>query len=226
MNELIRIEDVEVQKICYRDQPVITLADIDRIHERPEGTAYRNFNENRDRFVYGSDFFDLPYEEWSVFEPTKSVEQERNSSDEKEVGGRRGNKIFMTMYGYLLLVKSLRDERAWRVQRLMADSYFDLKAIRKAALKDVEFLELQKKYIALLEKTMSIIETRKKKPFVPITDEERKQIADLHNQGVSYGEIARRTGRSRSGVTHIIKYGMQKETTAADCVDAISQKPL
>ncbi|MDG6005532.1 MAG: hypothetical protein E3K29_06745 [Candidatus Brocadia sp.] len=208
MNELIRIEDVEVQKIVYRDQPVLTLADIDRVHGRPEGTAKRNFNENRERFLVGKHFFELPYEEWSILVVQNSYDQEGNSSNQKEVGGHRRNKIFMTIYGYLMLTKSFKDERAWKVQEILVDSYFDLKVIQKAAQKDVEFMELQKKYIALLENTVTLLKPRTKKPTVMISDEEKKQILELHSKGVSNSEIAKQTGRSRSGVSNIINYGM------------------
>lgn len=102
MNELIRIEDVEVQKIVYRDQPVLTLADIDRVHGRSDGIARKNFNNNREKFTFGKDFFDLPYEEWSVLVVQNLHDQKGNLPDQKEAGGHRGNKIFMTMYGYLL----------------------------------------------------------------------------------------------------------------------------
>lgn len=208
MNELIRIEDVELQKIVYRDQPVLTLADIDRVHGRPEDTARRNFNENRERFLMGKHYFELPYEEWSILTGRNSSVQEGDSSDQKEVGGRRGNKIFMTLYGYLMLVKSFKDDKAWRIQEILVDSYFDLKVIQKAAQKDVELIEIKDKYIALLEKTLTIVERKAKKPFVMITDEERKKILELHEQGHNNCEIARLIGRSRSGISNIINYGM------------------
>lgn len=35
----------------YKGQRVITFRDIDRVHERPEGTARRNFNANRKYFI-------------------------------------------------------------------------------------------------------------------------------------------------------------------------------
>ena len=207
MNAIIKIEDVELEKVCYRDQPVLTLADIDKVHGRPEGTAKRNFNENRDKFISGSDYFDLPYEEWSVLTVRSSSDHEGDSSDQKDVGGRRGNKNFMTMHGYLMLVKSFKDDRAWRVQRLLVDSYFDLKVIQKAAKKDVEFVELQGKYIALLEKNVTILESLRKKPIKRLTDEERKAILDLHQQGVGVGEISRRLERSKAAISNAINFG-------------------
>lgn len=219
MNAIIKIEDVELEKCCYRDQPVLTLADIDRVHGRPEGTAWRNFNEHRERFLMGKHYFDLPYEEWSVLIPRNSLVQEGDSSVQKESGGRRGNKNFMTMHGYLMLVKSFKDDRAWRVQELLVDSYFDLKVIQKAAKKDVEFVELQAKYIALLEKNVTILESLRKKPIKRLTDEEKKAILDLHQQGVGVGEISRRTGRSKPAISNVINFG---NTSGRQ---AVSQQP-
>lgn len=210
MNALIRIEDVELERTCYRDQPVLTLADIDRVHVRPEGTAYRNFNEHRDKFLFGADYFDLPYEEWSVLVPRNSLSETDESSAEKEAGGYRGHKIFMTMHGYLMLVKSFKDEKAWRVQRILVDSYFDLKVIQKAAQKDVEFTELQKKYIASLETNITLMgqNIQRKKVFSKVTEEEKQRRMELHAQGMTPSEISRHVYRSRSGISNIINYGM------------------
>ncbi|WP_369692243.1 hypothetical protein [Desulfonema ishimotonii] len=36
---------------------MITFKNIDRVHQRPSGTAHRNFNENRHRFEVSKDYF-------------------------------------------------------------------------------------------------------------------------------------------------------------------------
>lgn len=112
MNEIIRIEDVEIEKVLYRDQPVLTLPEIDRVHGRPEGTAGRNFRQNRERFLMGVDFYELPYEEWSVLSRRNSSAQGGDSSVQKEAGGFKGSMMFFTLHGYLMLVKSFTDDRA------------------------------------------------------------------------------------------------------------------
>ena len=41
----------------YQGKRVITFKDIDTLHQRPEGTAGRNFRANRSRFIEGEDFY-------------------------------------------------------------------------------------------------------------------------------------------------------------------------
>ena len=44
--ELIKINNTEIQSIEYQSQRVVTFKMIDELHERPEGTAGRNFRKN------------------------------------------------------------------------------------------------------------------------------------------------------------------------------------
>lgn len=41
----------------YNNVRVVTFKDIDTVHERPDGTASRNFRKNRERFVENEDYF-------------------------------------------------------------------------------------------------------------------------------------------------------------------------
>ena len=41
----------------FNGQRVITFKDIDLVHQRPEGTAGRNFRQNKKHFVEGEDFY-------------------------------------------------------------------------------------------------------------------------------------------------------------------------
>lgn len=115
MKNLIEINGHSIEKIEYKGQPVITQAQIDELHNRPEGTAKRNFNENRERFMEGKDYFKVPHEEW------KNILSVRNSSSS---GGYRGEMTLWTYFGYTMLVKSFQDDLAWKVQRQLSDNYF------------------------------------------------------------------------------------------------------
>lgn len=53
----VTVHNVALTPVEFNSQRVVTLAMIDRVHQRPEGTAGRNFRENRDRFVQGEDFY-------------------------------------------------------------------------------------------------------------------------------------------------------------------------
>ena len=103
----ITIGKSEVSPIFFRNQPVLTLAMVDKIHERPEGTARKRYNDNKGRMLAGEDYF------------------VRNSDEAKELGitAPRGI-VLLTESGYLLLVKSFTDELAWQIQRQLVKAYF------------------------------------------------------------------------------------------------------
>lgn len=105
----ITVHNTQLPIVEYRGQRVVTLAMIDQVHERPEGTAGRNFRENRDRFIEGVDYFELTGDEIreaAVFAP------------------RTPKGLLMTEQGYLMIVKSLTDDLAWTVQRQLVTGYF------------------------------------------------------------------------------------------------------
>ena len=57
MNELIHIGNKEIRVKEFRGQRVVTFKDIDMVHERPDGTARKRFNDNKKRFILGEDYF-------------------------------------------------------------------------------------------------------------------------------------------------------------------------
>ena len=110
MNELIKINNKDLQIKEFNNQRVVTFKDIDEVHERTDGTASRNFRENRDRFIKGVDYFNLSFDEARA---TNFVERPNSQG-----------LTLLTESGYLMLVKSLTDDLAWQVQRQLVDSYF------------------------------------------------------------------------------------------------------
>lgn len=103
-------KNIEVREIS--GQRVITFRDIDELHRRPEGTASRNFRENRDRFIPGTDYYDIT--------PDKFQSDEIRRFG---ISSPRGGTV-LTESGYLMLVKSFTDDLAWKVQRQLVNSYF------------------------------------------------------------------------------------------------------
>lgn len=140
MPDLITINGKELRRIFYRDEPVITLPMIDQLHERPADTAWQNFRNNKERFVEGEDYFVATYEEWhEILSDSEDLLNQENlrvqTSEENQEdsgteqngskrGGYRGPMYLFTRQGYLLLVKSLNDDRAWEVQRMLVKHYF------------------------------------------------------------------------------------------------------
>lgn len=110
MDNLIKINNKDLQIKEFKNQRVVTFKDIDMVHERTEGTASRNFRENRDKFIKDVDYFHLSYEEVRA---TNFVERPNSQG-----------LTLITESGYLMLVKSLTDDLAWRVQRELVNNYF------------------------------------------------------------------------------------------------------
>lgn len=116
MNEVITIENTEMQIREYNGQRVVTFKDIDEVHQRPNGTAKRNFTRNKKHFIENEDYFVVTREDVGTnFVPTYGF-------NEKAPSG-----ILVTETGYLMLVKSLRDDLSWDVQRQLVKAYFKVK---------------------------------------------------------------------------------------------------
>ena len=100
----------------YKGQRVVTLKEIDEVHQRPEGTARRNFNANKKHLEEGADYFVL-----------NQANEIRPLGIQRPQGGTPSTVILLTESGYLMLVKSFTDDLAWTVQRELVNSYFRMK---------------------------------------------------------------------------------------------------
>ncbi len=99
----------------YQGQRLVTFKDIDKLHQRPEGTAKRNFRTNIEHFRESVDYYKFCEDEIRTNKimclPPK-VHQDM---------------VFLTRTGYLMLVKSFTDDLAWKVQRELVETYFEKK---------------------------------------------------------------------------------------------------
>ena len=135
-NQIIKINNTDLSVKEFNGQRVVTFKDIDMLHERVEGTAKRNFNENKKHLIQNVDYFLIKGEE------LRELKQSTNFvlSNAKEI-------TLITESGYLMLVKSLQDDLAWKVQRELVNNYFRVKEIvQTKVLSTEEMLELQFKY--------------------------------------------------------------------------------
>lgn len=115
MTELVNVEGTELSVREYNGQRVVTFSDIDEVHHRPHGTAYRNFRANKRFFNEGRDYVTL---------------HKKNQNDEIRLLGitvpQRGITL-ITERGYLKVIKSFNDELSWKVQDALVDAYFVVK---------------------------------------------------------------------------------------------------
>lgn len=127
MNELVHIGNSDISVKEYNGQRVVTFKDIDMVHGRPDGTARKRFNDNRQHFIEGEDFF------------------VRNTDEAKKEFGiiAPNGLVLMTEQGYLMLVKSFTDDLAWTVQRQLVNGYFKVRTIANDELSPATKLMLQ-----------------------------------------------------------------------------------
>lgn len=117
----------------WQGKRVVTFKDIDDVHQRPNGTAKRNFNKNRKHFIQNEDFYEItPYEFRTAFQERMDVRQQNTIT-------------LFTETGYLMIVKSFRDDLSWEVQRKLVTAYFKaneaLKQTRNPVRKPTRKLE-------------------------------------------------------------------------------------
>lgn len=130
MNELktITINNTDISVKEYQGKRVVTLKEIDQCHGRPEGTARRNFNTNKQHLVEGEDYF--------------IVQLTTNEIRTQFGAGKNAGKTMtlLTESGYLMLVKSFTDDLAWDVQRQLVNSYFK---VEKSKADDALKIQIQ-----------------------------------------------------------------------------------
>lgn len=109
MNDMIvHIENSDISVKEYNGQRVVTFKDIDLVHGRPDGTARKRFNDNREHLIINEDYF-----------------VRKTDEAKKEYGITAPNGlVLLTEQGYLMLVKSFTDDLAWKVQRQLVNTYF------------------------------------------------------------------------------------------------------
>ena len=113
-NQLVKINNNDLSVKEFNGQRVVTFKDIDMLHERVEGTADRNFRENKKHFIENEDYFVLK-------------KNQNNEIRGLEIPNR--GITLLTESGYLMLVKSLQDDLAWKVQRELVNNYFRVKEV-------------------------------------------------------------------------------------------------
>jgi len=147
----VTINNKQLPAVEYRGQRVVTLAIIDEVHQRPEGTARAAFNRNREHFIAGVDYeelgsdvlrTDLPEGTFSKFAPSGIV-------------------LFES--GYLMLTKPFNDPLSWQVQRELVKSYFrtreQLTEIEMIAAMAADAVRQQKRLNHVEEQIEAVTET-------------------------------------------------------------------
>lgn len=142
-NQIIKINNTDLSVKELNGQRVVTFKDIDVLHERVWGTAGRNFRENKSHLIENEDYFSIKGDELKNFKQATNF-----------VGSNAKEIILITESGYLMLVKSLQDDLAWKVQRELVNNYFRAKSGQ--ALNTSKLSKELKAILMLDEKTVEM----------------------------------------------------------------------
>ena len=126
IQKYIKIRNTDLIIKEYNNQRVVTFEEIDHVHERPAGTARRNFGANKNRFIEGIDYF--------LFKGAKGREALLQANYTKFVKLPESKNFayyLITETGYMMLVKSFTDDLSWEVQRQLVNSYFKVQEIKE-----------------------------------------------------------------------------------------------
>ena len=115
------ISNVEIAIKEYRSQRVVTFKDIDAVHRRPDGTARKRFNDNREHFVENEDYFKVKCLE---VRPFFGQTPPNGFNPDADI-------VLLTESGYLMLVKSFTDDLAWKVQKQLVSWYFRARGMQE-----------------------------------------------------------------------------------------------
>lgn len=203
----LKINGHDIDRIEYRNEPVITLKTVDQLHERPDGTARRNFNQNKNQFIENEDFFDVPYEEWHQMIAVRNSYGDQNK--------QRNPIKFLTQIGYLMLVKSFKDDLAWKVQRMLVRNYFGMQSGGSACYdggqSGQEFVALQKELLdarrRIIEFQTTEIEKLKTSPRKrkKLSENEKRTIREMTSEGCLPSVIGRTLGRPTDTVRSFLR---------------------
>lgn len=113
--ENLTVSEIALPIREYKGQRVVTFKDIDEVHQRPSGTAKRNFNSHKEHFIKGEDYFTVTMSEFRTYYVPNL---------DKGVGNPNLDVVLLTESGYLMTVKTFKDELSWSVQRRLVNTYF------------------------------------------------------------------------------------------------------
>ena len=194
--ELVKVNDKEIIKNEFKEQRILTIWDIAKLHERKPREVTQNLKYIKDKMILGEDYFLISKDELSE---SKILIQDFIPNNVKSIP-------LFTESGYLMLVKTFNDDLSWKIQRILIKSYFKIKELAENNFKvpktfkealllaveqqeEIERLELKNK-----QKEQILIEQQPKVNFYNTVTEsddtmDFKQVAKVLN----YKNIGRNT---------------------------------
>lgn len=101
----------------YNGQRVVTFDDICAVHKCERKRLTKHFERKRKHFLKDEDYYEL----------TRKELNDLTSPNSKIIGNPMIKAYLFTESGYLMIIKCLDDDLAWKVQRQLVNSYFKVK---------------------------------------------------------------------------------------------------
>lgn len=117
MNEMVTVDGTEMQIREYDGQRVVTFDDICAVHKCERKRLTKHFERKRKHFLKDEDYYEL----------TRKELNDLTSPNSKIIGNPMIKAYLFTESGYLMIIKCLDDDLAWKVQRQLVNSYFKVK---------------------------------------------------------------------------------------------------
>lgn len=118
LNDYVKINNQDLNIKEYKNHRVITAYDIAKLHKKNNSQVNQQFKRNKKHFIKNVDYFEISTQTFKSL----MVIQDFIPNNVENI------KLF-TESGYLMLVKSFKDDLAWDVQRKLVEGYFRLKEI-------------------------------------------------------------------------------------------------
>jgi len=197
-NDFVAINGYQLSVKEYRGQRVVTFPNIDEIHRRPEGTARKRFNDNRQYFNEGEDFFKITP---SVF---------RTAIGGKMDARQMNDITLITESGYAMLVKSFTDSLSWAIQRKLVDTYFHVyNSKAETAFPSMDdlspALKMCYQMLEAITETQRMAREAKKE-----SAEAKQQIAITHQTAEKAKQQSDSVSQEISGIRDIVTYHPDK----------------
>lgn len=203
MTELVNVEGTELAVREYNGQRVVTFRDIDNAHQRPAGTAYRNFRQNKKYFSEGKDYI--------VVKPDFKTYEIRLSG----ITPNKKGTTLITERGYLKVVKSFNDELSWKVQDALVDAYFAVKNQQPTtAIEEKPVLPIETDWFCINRWKINFICGAYKLSTREYMHNLLLQIGKTYNFDNAKQEFIRCTGRLPKSNSEVITYFQELADTA------------
>lgn len=188
-DSFLEINGIKIERKEYKGVPVLTVWDISEVHNREAKTIGQSFSRNRKNLIENEDYFVMKQEEFSG---SHFLTQKNIPNNVKEI-------FLFTQTGYLMLVKSFKDDFSWKIQRSLVQSYFNIQILKKA-IRSGE-IEITMKDPKALKKVLmfDVMEAEtKEESMVALAKFNREYIKPLEINDARYRKFLDKNGTIRA----------------------------